>query len=98
MVADGEDKLAFDSQLLDVHLTGLQAEVEAKLRRVSKFREQMQKIDAAGGATDRAARIAAARGLLKRVDEMLKTNLEVRQTLNDIRAAVEAVLKDVQEL
>ena len=54
------DKLTFDSHLLEVYLTGLQAEVEAKLRRVGKFRELMRKVDAAGGKTDTEARERAA--------------------------------------
>ena len=43
-----------DRQLLDIYLTGLQSEVEAKFRGIERFRAQMRKIDAAGGVMDRA--------------------------------------------
>src|SRR5689334_18652868 len=89
------DKLAFDAHLLEVFLTGLQAEVEAKLRRVNRVREQMQKIDAAGGRTNVPGREKAARGLIQQVDEMLDANLQVRETLTELRRAAEAVLADV---
>jgi hypothetical protein len=96
--AKSHDKLAFDTHLLDIYLTGLQSEVEAKLRRVSKFRQQMRKIDAAGGRTDRAARERAAEDLLDQVDEMLHTNLVVRDTLLELKKTAEAVLADLREL
>ena len=96
--AKSPNKLSFDAHLLDVYLTGLQAEVEAKLRRVGKFREQMQAIDAAGGKTNRASREKAARALVAQVEEMLDTNLLVRENLLELKATAEAVLKDGQEL
>ena len=92
------DKLTFDSHLLEVYLTGLQAEVEAKLRRVGKFRELMRKVDAAGGKTDTEARERAAFALIQQIDEMLQTNLVVRETLIELKTTAEAVLRDVQEL
>ena len=48
MAMSTDDKLALDTQLMDVYLTGIQSEIEAKLRRVAKFREEMRKIDDAG--------------------------------------------------
>jgi hypothetical protein len=92
------EKLSFDTQLLDIYLTGLQAEVEAKLRRVARFREQMQKIDAIGGKTDRRARERTTRTLIAQVKEMLETNLTVRETLQELLQATEQVLSDIQEL
>jgi hypothetical protein len=97
MAAKQEDKLSFDTHLMEVYLTGLQAEVEAKLRRVGRFREQMKKVDAAGGVTDRAARQRAARALKAQVDEMLETNLLVRETLQELLRLADAVLEDVQQ-
>jgi pyrimidine operon attenuation protein/uracil phosphoribosyltransferase len=90
------DKLSFDTQLLDVYLTGLQSEVEAKLRLVARFREDMVKIGTSARKTDTAARVRAARGLITRVDEMLATNRTVRETLQELRDAAEAVLKDLK--
>ena len=98
MTAKSADKLSFDTHLMEIYLTGLQAEVEAKLRRVAKFREQMQKIDAAGGTTDRAGRERAAQALIGQVEEMLSTNLLVRETLEELRRLADAVLEDVQHL
>ena len=93
-----EEKLSFDTHLLDVYLTGLQAEVEAKLRRVARFRESMRKLDAAGARTDKASREQAALALLKQVDDMLTANALVRETLAEIKTAAEAVLADVRQL
>jgi len=93
-----QDKLSFDTHLMEVYLTGLQAEVEAKLRRVAKFRVQMKRIDAAGGKTDTEARERAAFALIQQIDEMLQTNLVVRETLIELKTTAEAVLRDVQEL
>ena len=96
--AKSRDQLQFDTHLLDVYLTGLQSEIEAKLRRVNRFRQQMKKIDASGGKTDRAARVRAAKGLLEQVDDMLDTNLLVRETLQELRKAAAAVLADLKDL
>ena len=95
-VAVPQDKLSFDSHLVNVYLTGLQSEVEAKVRRVAKFREQMRKIDAAGGQTDRPARARAARVLIGQIKEMLVSNLMVRETLQELLTAAEAVLDDLR--
>jgi multidrug resistance efflux pump len=97
MVHD-DDKLALDTQRLDVHLTSLQAEVEAKVRRVHRFREQMQQLDSkASGKSNVAQRERAARALIAQVDQMLETNLLVREMLEDLRAAADAVLADLLE-
>jgi hypothetical protein len=93
MTADSP-KLDLDRQLLDVYFTGLQSEVEAKLRRVERFRTQLRKIEAAGGVTDLGALRRAAGAIISQVDEMLETNLLVRQTLQDIRLTAEELLKD----
>ena len=91
------EQLSFDAHLLDVYLTGLQAELEAKLRRVTRFREQMQKIDAAGGRSNLADRKRAADALIGQIDEMLETNLLVRGTLRELREVAVAVRRDVDE-
>jgi hypothetical protein len=96
MVHDDE-KLALDTERLNVLLTGLQAEVEAKVRRVQRFRQQMQKIDAVSGRADMRARERAARALIAQVDEMIETNLIVRDTLHELRETAQAVLKDLTE-
>lgn len=92
-----DQKLSLDTQLVDIYLTGLQSEIEAKLRRVAKFRAEMRKIDIAGGRTDRASRRRAARALIQEARTMLETNLVVRGMLEDLLTAAEAVLSDVEE-
>ena len=96
MPHEPESKLSFDTHVLDVHLTGLQAEVEAKLRRVKKFREHMRKIDASGATTNRQDREKVARALIAQVKEMLDSNLLVRDTLQELLQTAEAVLDDVR--
>jgi predicted ATPase len=98
MAKSSEEKLSFDTHLLDVYLTGLQAEVEAKLRRVARFRASMRKLDAAGARTDKASREQAAQALLQQVEDMLAANALVRETLGEIKEAAEAVLADVRQL
>jgi uncharacterized MAPEG superfamily protein len=97
MAKGAEDKLALDAQLMDVYLMGLQAEIEAKLRRVAKFRDEMHKIDASGRRAEKASRQRAARALLAQVAEMLTTNLTVRDMLLELQTAAEAVLHDLEE-
>ena len=95
MVHDDE-KLALDTERLNVYLTGLQAEVEAKVRRVQRFREQMQKLDASGVArSNLQQRERAARSLISQIDDMIETNLVVRDMLHELREAAEAVLSDL---
>ena len=97
MAMSTDDKLALDTQLMDVYLTGIQSEIEAKLRRVAKFREEMRKIDDAGRRSQKPGRQRAARALIGQVDEMLETNLTVRDMLLELKAAAEAVLQDLEE-
>lgn len=91
-----DQKLALDTQLVEIYLTGLQSEIEAKLRRVAKFRAEMRKIDAVGGRTDRASRRRAARALIRQAQTMLETNLVVRGMLEDLLMAAKTVLSDVE--
>jgi hypothetical protein len=91
-----DQKLALDAQLVDIYITGLQSEIEAKLRRVAKFREQMRKVDAIGGKTDRVSRRRAARALIRQAQEMLDTNVVVRGMLEDLLKAAQDLLRDVE--
>jgi predicted nucleic acid-binding Zn-ribbon protein len=91
-----DEKLALDTERLNVYLTGLQAEVEAKVRRVQRFREQMRKFDATSHwKLNAQQRERAARALIAQVDEMIDTNLVVRDMLRELREAAEAVLADL---
>lgn len=97
MTMRAHDKLALDTQLMDVYLTGLQSEIEAKLRRVAKFRQEMRNIDAAGRRSERAVRQRSARGLIAQIEGMLETNLTVRDMLLELKSAAEAVLQDLKD-
>ena len=97
MAKSTDNKLALDTQLMDVYLTGLQAEIEAKLRRVAKFRGEMRKIGAAGRKTEKTAQQRAARALIAQVTDMLETNLIVRDMLQELQQAAEAVVQDLEE-
>ncbi len=58
----------------------------------------MQKLDSARlGKSNLAQRERAARALITQVDEMLETNLLVREMLQELRGAAEAVLTDLLE-
>ena len=92
-----DSKLQFDKELLAVYLTGLQAEVEAKLRSVNRFREHMQRLDEINGPAGRDQREQAARALIQQVDIMLDTNRVVREILQEIRIAARAVLEDLEK-
>lgn len=92
-----DEKLSFDAHLVDVYLIGLQSEIEAKLRRVGKLREQLQKMGSAHGKTDPRSRQRAARALIGQVEEMLRTNLVVRETLQELLTATKALLNDLEK-
>jgi len=78
-----------------VYLTSLQAEVEAKVRGVHRFRKQMQQLNAdSSPRVNGLQRETAARALIAQVGEMLKANHIVRELLEDLRAAAQAVLED----
>ena len=94
-MAQTDSKLQFDKELLAVYLTGLQAEVEAKLRSVNRFREHMQRLEEIGGPAGRDQREEAARALIQQVDGMLDANRVVREILQEIRTAARAVLDDL---
>ena len=84
MAKKSEEKLSFDAHLMEVYLTGLQAEVEAKLRRVVKFREQTKRLDSSDATTDVEGRTRTVEALITQVHDMLATNLIVRETLQEL--------------
>ena len=67
------------------------------MRRVVRFREQVQNIGESGRLTDRTAMQRALAALLEQVDTMLDTNVLVRQTLEDVRLTALQLLKDLEE-
>jgi uncharacterized protein YdeI (YjbR/CyaY-like superfamily) len=57
----------------------------------------MQKVDVSRRQTDRRSRERAARALITQVQEMLATNLTVRETLQELLAATKALLRDLED-
>lgn len=96
-MTSSDEKLSFDAHLVDVYLTGLQSEIEAKLRRVGKLREQLQTMGSSHRKTDPRSRERAARALISQVKEMLRTNLVVRETLQELLTATKALLRDLEK-
>jgi hypothetical protein len=92
-----DEKLSFDAHLVNVYLTGLQSEIEAKLRRVAKLREHVQTVSSWHGHADRRSRERMARALITQVQQMLATNLVVRETLQELLTATEDLLHDLEE-
>ena len=84
---------SFETELLTVYLTGLQAEIEAKLRYVKKFREQVEQIQSRDDL-HRASRRRIAEALIVQVKQMLETNLVVRETLQEVLTVAEGVLRE----
>lgn len=85
-------KLFVDLQRLQAYITGLQAEVEAKVRMARGFQARMQNIETRPPHSQNDAR-----ALLAQVNRMLETNRIVRETLQDLRSAAEDVLKDLTD-
>jgi hypothetical protein len=94
-MTQAQDKLQFDRQMLDVYVTGLQAEVEAKLRELARFRENMRRLDTVGAGRNKEERLSAVRVLIGQIDSMLGTNKIVRETLQELKATAEALLTDL---
>jgi hypothetical protein len=93
-----DENLALDTQLLEVYLTTLQVEVEAKVRHVHRFREQLQKLDRGpSGKMNIIDRERAVRALITQVDQMIDTNVVVRDLLEHLRSAAKSVLEDLAE-
>jgi hypothetical protein len=95
-MAHDDTKLALDTRRLDVYLTSVQAEVEAKIRLVHRFREHMRQLDGGpSGRRNSEQRKHAARAMIAQVEGMLQTNLLVRDMLEELREAAQAVLSDL---
>jgi hypothetical protein len=95
-MAQEDEKLALDTQLLEVCLTSLQVEVEAKVRDLHRFREQMQKLDrGASGKMNIIDQERAVCALIAQVDRMIDTNVVVRDLLEHLRSAAKSVLQDL---
>jgi hypothetical protein len=88
-------KIQFDRQLLEVYSAGLQSEVEAKLREVTRFRENMQVLAVSRTPDARAQQLEAIGKLAEQIDRMLGTNGVVRDTLVELREAAKALARDL---
>lgn len=90
-------QVQFDRQLLEVYLVGLQAEVEAKLREVTRFRENMKHLAVSRTPEGRDQQLEAVRTLTEQIDRMLGTNKVVRETLVELLEAAKALARDLRD-
>jgi hypothetical protein len=88
-------QVQFDRQLLQVYSEGLQSEVEAKLREVTRFRENMQVLAVSRTPEARAQQLEAIGKLGEQIDRMLGTNRVVRETLLELLDAAKALARDL---
>jgi hypothetical protein len=84
-------QIQFDRQLLEVYLLGLQSEVEAKLREVKRFRENISVLTASSTREGRQA----GKKLTEQIDRMLDANRVVRETLLELQEAAKALEHDL---
>jgi hypothetical protein len=90
-------QVQFDRQLLEVYLVGLQSEVEAKLREVRQFRDNMRILAVSRTPGGREHQLEAIGTLTKQIDRMLGTNNVVRETLVELLEAAKALARDVRD-
>jgi hypothetical protein len=84
-------QIQFDRQLLEVYLSGLQSQVEAKLREVKRFRENMNVLTVFRTPEGREA----ARTLREQTDRMLDANRIIREMLLELHEAAKALEHDL---
>jgi hypothetical protein len=89
-------QVQFDRQLLEVYLVGLQSEVEAKLREVTRFRENMKVLAVSRTPEGRDHQLEAVGKLTEQIDRMLGTNRVVRETLVELLEAAKALARDLR--
>ena len=90
-------QVQFDRQLLEVYLVGLQSEVEAKLREVTQFRENMKVLAVSRTPEGRGRQLEAVGKLTEQIDRMLGTNRVVRETLLELLEAAKALARDLRD-
>jgi hypothetical protein len=88
-------QVQFDRQLLEVYLVGLQSEVEAKLREVTRFRENMKVLAVSRTPEGRGHQLEAVGKLTEQIDRMLGSNRVVRETLLELLEAAKALARDL---
>jgi hypothetical protein len=90
-------RVQFDRQLLEVYSEGLQSEVEAKQREVTRFRENMHVLAVSRTPEARAHQLKAVGQLVEQIDRMLGTNRVVRETLSELLEAANALARDLRD-
>lgn len=90
-------KVQFDRQLLEVYSAGLQSEIEAKLREITRFRGNMQILALSRTPEARAQELEAIGKLAEQIDRMLGTNTVVRDTLLELLEAAKALARDLRD-
>lgn len=92
-MSNPDDGAAFDQQLLDVYIHGLQADLEDKLRQLREVQGTLKQLGQCGNA---AAQCVAARGLAARFDQMLVVNRVVRETLVELRETARHLAQELE--
>jgi hypothetical protein len=93
-MASSEDGMAFDKQVLDVYLVGLEGELETKLHDVRRLRQGVAYVSE---HPDRPGQFETVRALVGEFDRMLVTNRVVRETLLQLREIVHHLLQGLQK-
>jgi hypothetical protein len=92
-MASSEDGTAFDKQVLDVYLLGLEGELETKLRDLRRLRQGVAYVSE---HPDCAGQVETVRALAGEFDRMLVTNRVVRETLLQLRETAHQLLRGLQ--
>jgi hypothetical protein len=93
-MADPAQKIAFDRQVLEVYLTGLEGELETKLRELRRLRTTLGDLDDVGHG--HGERIATVQMLAIHVEGLLVGNRVVRETLLQLRETARALILGLQ--
>jgi hypothetical protein len=82
-MTDPTEKIAFDTQVLEVYLTGLEGELESKLRDLRRLRLTLGDLDDGRHADDE--HLATVHTLAAHVEGLLVGNRVVREVLLQLR-------------
>ena len=85
-----EDGTAFDKQVLEVYVSGLQSELETKLRDLRRVQQAIERLTE---RRDGVEQVEMVRALAGELDRMLVTNRVVRETLLQLRETTHQLLQ-----
>jgi hypothetical protein len=93
-MTDPAEKIAFDRQVLEVYLTGLEGELEGKLRELRRLRSTLDDLDDVRHA--HGERIATVQTLAAQIEGLLVGNRVVRETLLQLRETARTLVQGLQ--